>query len=286
MNSREEKAETIDISFRIGFIFVDVCGIIFHLLLLSAFVKDPLKCFNKLRMSLVINLAISDFLVCLLSLFMIFTRKNEGLSSVFKYLRRSAVIVSFVTIASISVNRFLIIVYPIKHRYWIKGRTIAIWLTCIWLVNVSYASRRLIFRVEQSYETEVHTGIVLIIFALTGTAYASVYVHFKKQSRNITQQNDSSGDRAEELRLLKEKRFLNTIIFIALMTVATFIPGWILLYALKYRIFPWAWDNLACRVVLKIYLLFMGINFAINPLVYIFRFPNYRKTFQMLYCRK
>ena len=81
------KAETIHITFRIGFIFVDVCGIILHLLLLSAFVKDPLKCF-KLRMSFVINLAIFDFLVCLFSLFMIFTRKDEGLSSVFKCLRR------------------------------------------------------------------------------------------------------------------------------------------------------------------------------------------------------
>ena len=286
MDSQEEKEEIIDISFRIGFTFVDVCGIILHLLLLFAFVKDPLKCFKNLRMSFIINLAISDFLVCLLSLLKVLTRTDANLSSFLNFLQRSVAIVSFATIASISVNRFLLIVYPIKHRYWIKGRTIAIWLTFIWLLNISYASKRLIFGIEQSYEGQLYMGTVLTLFVLTGTAYASVYVHFKKQSRNITQQNDSNGDRAEELRLLKEKRFLNTIIFIALMTVVTFIPGWILFYTLKYRSYVWAWDNLACRIILNISALFMRINFAINPIVYIFRFPNYRKTFQILYCRK
>ena len=286
MGSQEEKEETIDISFRIGFTFVDVCGIILHLLLLFAFVKDPLKCFKHLRMSFIINLAISDFLVCLLSLLKVLTRTDADLSSLLGFLQRPVAIVSFATIASISVNRFLLIVYPIKHRYWIKGRTIAIWLTFIWLLNISYAFKRLIFGIEQSYEGELYMGTVLTLFVLTGTAYASVYVHFKKQSRNIIQQNDSNGDRAEELRLLKENRFLNTIIFIALMTVVTFIPGWILFYALKCTSYVWAWDNLVCRIILNISALFMRINFAINPLVYIFRFPNYRKTFQILYCRK
>ena len=35
-----------------------------------------------------------------------------------------------------------------------------------------------------------------------------------------------------------------------------------------------------------IYCLLLLTNFAINPLIYIFCFPNYRKTFRILYGRK
>ena len=45
-------------------IFIHICGVI---LLLYAFGKDPLKCFKNLNMSFIINLAIADFLVCIIS---------------------------------------------------------------------------------------------------------------------------------------------------------------------------------------------------------------------------
>ena len=279
-----EGKEPIDIGFEICYSFIDVCGVVLHVLLFYAFLKDPLKCFKNLRMSFVINLAISDFLVCLFSLFKVLTINHGALYSVSTFLKRSVFVVSCVTIASISVDRFLLIMYPIKHRYWIKGTTITIWLSCIWLVSVCYGAKRLILEVQHDYEHTVYMGLMITLFVLTGTAYAAVYVHFKKQSRTVIQQNDSNDDRAEKLRLLKEKRFLKTIILIALIAVATFLPGWILFLGSKYQILPS--DNLASRILLKICALLMGINFAINPLVYIFRFPNYRKTFQILCCSK
>ena len=273
----QEQKEPIDIGFRICYSFIDVCGVVLHVLLLYAFLKDPLKCFKNLRMSFVINLAISDLLVCLFSLFKVLTINHGTLYSVSTFLKRSVFVVSCITIASISVDRFLLIMYPIKHRYWIQVRTITIWLSCIWLVSVCYNAKRLFLGVEHNYEHTVYMGLITTLFLLTGMAYASVYVHFKKQSRTVIQQNDSNDNRAEKLRLLKKKRFLKTIILIALITVATFLPGWILFLGSKCQILPS--DNLASQILLKICAVLMGINFAINPLIYIFRFPNYRKTF-------
>jgi hypothetical protein len=42
-------------------------GVFMHLLLLIALLKDPLKCFRNSGTYLVGNLAVSDFLVCLLA---------------------------------------------------------------------------------------------------------------------------------------------------------------------------------------------------------------------------
>ena len=64
MVSQEVKRIFSDISM-ISQIFVCICGVILHSLLLYAFGRDPLKCFKKLS----INLAIADFLVCFISPF-------------------------------------------------------------------------------------------------------------------------------------------------------------------------------------------------------------------------
>ena len=152
----------------------------------------------------------------------------QDLSSTFHLLNRSFANASCLTIASISIDRLFMVVYPLKHRYWIKGKVIAIWLSCIWLISISYSSKLFIFGFEHNYEELVYGGLVVALLLLSSIAYASICIALKKQSRNITARNASNGNRAEELRLLKEKKFLKTIIFIACITVAGFVSLWIL----------------------------------------------------------
>ena len=64
MVSQEEKDIFENSAMIFAQLFIYICGVILHLLLLYAFLKDPLKCFKNLGMSFVINLAISDLLVC------------------------------------------------------------------------------------------------------------------------------------------------------------------------------------------------------------------------------
>lgn len=72
----QEEEEPIDAGFRIGYTVIDICGVVLHVLLFYAFLKDPLKCFKNFKMSFVINLGISDFLVCLSSLLKVLTRNT------------------------------------------------------------------------------------------------------------------------------------------------------------------------------------------------------------------
>ncbi len=280
MVEREEIIKYYKISVVVNYIF----GIILHLLLLFAFVKDPLKRFKNVGTIFVINLAICDLMVCLLALLLIFKQDPKGWSSALDFPIPLSTSVSILTVVSISVDRFLLIVHPIKHRYWIKRKIIAIWLSCLWILGLSYPSKQFIFGYNQNYEDLVYSSIAVALLVLTSIVYGLLYVALKKQSRNMTERNESSQNRAEELRLLREKKFLKTIIFTACFTVAALVPGWILMRGLRNKVL--LEDSLVYLILLCIFAFLHAINFAINPLIYIIHFPNYQKTFQILYCRR
>ena len=268
-------------------IFIPICGIILHVFLLYAFYKDPLKCLKKLRTAFVINLAVSDFLFCSVMLLQASISAPVGIKETSFLLANISIFgnVSCLTVASISVDRLLLIVYPIKHRYWVRKKLIAVWISLIWFVSVSYSLKRSILGVEKKYEDLLYGGLIFGLFSLTSLVYASVYIALKKKLKNRTELNEGNElrDRAKDVSLLKEKKFLKTIIFIASITFLSYGPGWIL-----WHMYPsiTIQESLGSLMFLTAYSLLFLTNFAINPLIYIFRFPNYGKTFQVLYCRK
>ena len=288
MLSRQEKEIFMKVIIIIQ-IFIPFIGIISHVLLLYAFYKDPLKCLKKLGTAFVINLAISDFLACLTMLLQasIFlaadNNENHSLPVFFSIL---FVNVSCLNISSISVDRLLLIVYPIKHRYWIKKKVIAVWISFIWFVCISYSLKRLIFGIEKNFEDLLYGSLAAVLFSSTSIVYAFVYKALKNKLKYRTELNEGSEHRPgdDALRLLKEKKFLKTIIVIALITFASYCPWWTLVYVWPENVL--ARDSLGYWMLLTIYKTFFLINFAINPLIYFLRFLNYQKTFRILYCRK
>ena len=287
MSSREEK-KIFSYSIIAIYTFIPFSGIILHGLLLNAFRKDPLKCLKRLGTALVINLAVSDFLFCvtiLLQILRISLRADsEEAPLLLSFFTNIFVNVSSLTIASISVDRFVLIAYPIKHRYWITKKLIAVWMTFIWLVSLSYSLKRLIFGIQKNYEDVLYESLLVVLFSLTAVVYASVYIALKRKLKNRTELNEQNNykQRDEELRLLKEKNFLKTIILIASITFVSYGPWWMLLHIYPESIF--VMRSLDQWLLVTIYYLFLLTNFAVNPLIYIFRFPNYRRTFQILYC--
>ena len=263
-------------------LFIPLCGVILQLLLLYAFARDPLKCFKNLGMALVINLAIADFPACCTKLLYYFFQMFDFTGAKFLYEVFGRIVgqVSFFTILSISIDRFLLVVFPIRHRCWIKKKVLTAWLSLIWLLSVLYSLQRFIFSEEQKDEKLLYEGFTAALFLLSTVAYASVYIVLKKQVKNRAELNElGSIHNSEEVRLLKEKKFLKTIILIASLTFLSFTSGWIIITFFAKNSLP--------RIVFTvIFRALLAINFAVNPLIYIRRFPNYRKTFQMLYCRK
>ena len=95
-------------------------------MLLLAFFKDPLKCFRNSATHFVTNLSISDCLTCLFALFFYITANYMATENrkIILYLVVSFEIVLIVSLISISIDRFLMVAYPIKHRILMKGKVI------------------------------------------------------------------------------------------------------------------------------------------------------------------
>ena len=89
-------------------------------------------------------------------------------------------------------------------------------------------------------------------------------------------QNSTEG-RAQEIQILKEKRFLKTIIIIACVAFTCVIPY--MIFFLSYDALGLRKDTLIYKVINTSSLLIFYLNFAVNPLIYIL-------GFYLLYCRR
>ena len=260
-------------------IIISMLGIISNMLLLVAFVKDPLKCFRNSATYLVINLSVCDCLSCLLGpLFHLDVRENNSLTSwrlIYTFCVFWFAMASLASITSISVDRFLMITYPLKHRILVRGKAMIVWLAIIWIVSSIPGGA------ELNYDILKNRNEVIMYFSgttfavISSVMYASTYYKLKEQSRNIALQN-STESRAQEKRILKEKHFLKTIIFIACIALVCIVPSMITFH----------FCNSTNDILGSIFSAVFYINFAVNPLIYIARFSNYRKTFHLLYCSR
>ena len=270
-------------------IIICILGVVFNVLLLVAFIKDPLKCFRNSGTYLVMNLAVSDCIMCLsIPYYTLHTIKGmTGQQRIFGFLVRWFGMSSIVSIGSISIDRFLMVAYPIKHRVLVRGKIIVLWLAAIWIASCVPPVLRFFShgrKNELMEKINIYT-ICLIIVAFSAVMYAATYYQLKKQSRNIALQI-SNESRAQEIRILKEKRFLKTIIIIASIAFICVVPSAIFYHAYDAEALGLFKGNLVSEILRKIFASIFYINFVVNPLIYVVRLPNYRKTFYLLYCKR
>ena len=254
-------------------ITISVLGVALNVLLLVAFHKDPLRCFRNSGTYLVMNLAVSDCLTCLFAPFFLVI---PGWHWIFQFLVMWFAPASFVSIASISIDRFLLVAYPIKHHIKMKGKVIILWLAAIWIVSCTLALEGLL---DVRRNNEI---IGVIIISISVVIYACTYWKLRKQAKNIALQN-SSESRAQEIRILKEKKFLNTIVLIACVAFLCIVPSMVF-FKISDSL-TW-WNDILVKIFMEIFGFIFYTNFAVNPIIYVIRLPNYRKTFYLLYCRR
>ena len=189
--------------------------------------------------------------------------------------------VSCVSIASISIDRFLMVTYPIKHRIWMKGRFMSLWVGAIWIVSCLPSVISLLSDHNKSSLNGIFVlGVIVVI--ISAVMYFSTYCQLRKQSNNISLQN-SSETIEHRMRIMKEKKFLKTIIIIACIAFFCLVPSLIFFIFMPTNL---QGDDLDSKTWNTIFQSMLYANFAVNPLIYILRLPNYRKSFYKLYCRR
>ena len=262
--------------FHTSYFVMALFGAASNVLLLVALVKDPLKCFRNSGLYLIVNLSISDLLTCACVPFFLHSIVIAGLDQVVKLFVVSFGNVSFISIASISIDRFLLVAYPLKHREIINGcRVMILWLSGIWLSGCALPTLHLFYGHERTNMLAIYCfGTSVILYSVV--MYAITYLTLKKHSKNIARQH-SIESRAQEIRILKEKKFLKTIILIACIAFFCTVPS--MIYFLVNDSLQFSNNSLASVIFHKLLIQIFYINFAVNPLIYVARLPNYPKHF-------
>ena len=127
-------------------------------------------------------------------------------------------------------------------------------------------------------------------FLFTQVFYVATYFSLKKQREMFFKRLNISDDaavsgRIKEIRLLREKNFLCTIAAVCFILNFTILPSlgfrWLSFYLRQsHNIID---RNIEQFILISLRIL-LSFSFAINPIVYVWRLPKYRKTFKLLYC--
>ena len=250
-------------------IYFTLCaGVVLHLLLFICWIKDPLKCFRNSATYLVTNLALADFMACTVGLIRI--NASQEFSTVF-YISNTVQLASLFSMLSIAIDRYLMTVHPFNHRVLLNERRICICIASIWLLSCYPLVKDLTLGPNQM-DNKIYNTLFVIIAMVTSLIYVTTNFSLRKQGRGI--QQNQSRDRA-----LREE-FLKTIIMVAFIQILTLVPE-----SVRSIVTSGSKSSDVSSLELLVFQLYC-LNFAINPILYIWRLRNYRQTFRLVICRK
>ena len=251
-----------------------VTGAISQTVLLLCLVKDPLKCFRNSATYLVANLAVCDLAVLLGLMFGLFGSSDPRARS----LAHTSFFGSVLTVSSIAVDRYMMVAHPFKHRFLMSGKKAARWIAFIWIMSifspichVLTGSLRQIGRFKY--------GLLVAVIGVTTIAYISTCLALKRQANNF---GNGEERRAHRARIASEKRFVTTLVIVAVIAVVSLAPSTIRGYVERL-------DHRRDRkndVVYCVLKALLSLNFAVNPFIYFIRLRNYRRTLFIVFCRR
>ena len=224
------------------------------------------------------DLALSDFTVCTLGLMqMIFADADELLTVGYVHVPNTAILVSLFSIFSIAIDPYVLTVHPLKHRLLLNGKKIAIWIVSMWLLGFYQLVKILIFGSDQKEDRLIFVTVFLTFSLVTFFIYILIYFTLKRRERVISQQQSQSGNR------VLQEAFLKTIMIVAFVQIVTLVPVCITdLVGNHVGRSSGGEFSTVGLIVFEMYCL----NFALNPLLYLWRLKKYRETFRLVFCRK
>ena len=120
-----------------------------------------------------------------------------------------------------------------------KGKIIILCIASIWIISCIAASTTVSDVSKTNTRSEFYIFSMIVII-LSSVMYSSTCYKLKKQTRNIALQN-SFETRAQEMRIIKEERFLKTIIIIACIAFLSAVP-FLVLYLLHSYMLWVSWQ--------------------------------------------
>lgn len=167
---------------------VGLLSILTNGVLLLILLKDPLKCFKASTTYFIISLSVSDLLTGTNACFWA-VHKLVAFSPNFQRYLLSLFWVttqaSFLTLLAMSVERFVIVKYPLYCRMWITKKRVSLFIAFIWLVSAILGGLILLPPPKQLYvQFSIFTEFFLSVFVIAGL-YAFILFGIKNSQKSV-----------------------------------------------------------------------------------------------------
>ena len=265
-------------------------------LIILAVIVDPLKKLRNPFSYFLINLAVSDLLVGMVTMPLSYTvhmDEVQGYIPQYKvYLLHISYFISsmasVLSLGALSVDRFVAIRWPIAYRRRLSLPRCALLSLLIWVfsslvslvyLKVGYINHLMVF---------VHLSVVLTLVLLVVT-YWEVYRVFRVQSfemrsfDNPADQANSDNNQAHrdsELRRLRtEKKVTRAFLYILGLFIACYVPAIVMIYVLQFC------DKCDCELrhaLRDLQFILVSANSAMNPFVCTIRLGVFRRSITAL----
>ena len=304
MNSSEEEAIKFAPVFLVEiktwsfvyYIVVTTITVFANGLLIFAMLIDPMKCFINGTSYFILHLAFTDLLNSLIFMedsLLWLTKFGgiDGLPWAFRIVNivvlQMAFFANLLSIFSLALERCLSIVFPLWHKVNVTTGVCRIWLAMTWvssglLVGIRYILL-ICFQQELAYKLTPISGTTIFLVA---TLICYSVCAFIVRKRRLALKQDTAISKAArksaEIRLRNENRFFHTMFIVSLGFLLGIIPSmvcfWIMVFLER--------KNHVIMLIINVSDMMLLLNYAVNTFIYLWRLPKYRRTFQVLYCRK
>lgn len=268
----------------VGFILATVI-IIGNSILLYTTYKDPRRSLRTPPSYLITNLSVSDLLLGLFNVLLVAVRdvyrsQLQQMPSVvlFKAIMytvlSTTLFVSSYTIIAMSITCDIAISKPMEYKSIITKRRTKIFIAVLWVISLTTCVLPVTNISEKTYTLiYLHTHATLPAILLTAT-----YVHvFRALARRTRELQEGGYDSIARNSLERKRNMAVTVVIILVLFFITYMPQYITLHLL-YFCKPCK-DSLTFHKIDVALSRFLFINSAINPFVYAWKVPKYRRAF-------
>ncbi|XP_065066431.1 adenosine receptor A2a-like [Rhopilema esculentum] len=271
-----------------------------NLLIILAVIIDPLKKLRTPFSYFLINLAISDLIVGLVTMPVSYDVHSDEASGHIPKYKVTLIHVSYfvsstasvLSLGALSVDRFVAIRWPIRYRKRLSMLRCAFMSFAIWLfsgavsmvyLKIGYINHLMVF---------VHLS-VLLTFILLVVTYREVYKAFRRQANELRAfqnpgniQNTTSQviDQTEFRRVRTEKKVTRAFLYILGLFICCYLPAIVMIYILQFC------ETCSCdlrHILRDLQFILVSVNSAMNPFVCTIRLGPFRRSIiAVILCKK
>ena len=269
-------------------------AVLSNVVLLLSVYRDPDR--NRLRQSpvtlLVVNLSVCDLLAGLapgfgssyyyIALFNGTAREDlNGMRILLTFCGVITTVVSSCTITAMSFDRLFAVSSPLQYKAQITNAKIKVFLAICWVYALLFSClvRGVSFPVFVLLYCHLHISFPLVILPVTNWKTYRVL----RSHNNLVRDIANNGRQAMvTVHRNRERKLMSAFFLVLVLFYATFMPVFI---AQNMFVFRPSWlKSESFSTFLSTSDKFVLVNCILNPFIYAWRIPKYRRAFKAVFC--